>query len=156
MSLDVELGLRVEIRPLGREALMNVYYTALCIRKRAEDLLRPMGLSDVQLNVLLILAEQAGEDGLSQSRISEMLLVNRANVTSLVDRMERDGLVERRKASDRRVKMVCLTELGRGVLERVRPVYMREISESATLDEDEQRELIRLLEKVRAGIRHEA
>ncbi len=154
MSLDVELGLRGEIRPLGREALMNVYYTALCIRKRAEDLLRPMGLSDVQLNVLLMLAEQGGEDGLSQSRISEMLLVNRANVTSLVDRMERDGLVERRKASDRRVKMVCLTELGRGVLERVRPVYMREISESATLDEDEQRELIRLLEKVRAGIRH--
>jgi len=78
MSLEHELGLRKPIAMLGHEALLNIYFTATCIKKRAAEFLRPFGLTDVQLNVLMLLHHQSSDvGGLSQAQISDMMLVNR-------------------------------------------------------------------------------
>ena len=155
MSLNEELGLRVPIATVGHEALLNVYFSAVCIRKQAAEFLRPYRLTDVQINVLMLLGHQAGQgEGLAQGQLSDMMLVNKANVTGLVDRLERAGLVARTAHSkDRRSNVVQLTRRGRRLLEKVEPPYGREVARiMAALRPAEQKTLIRLLERVRANI----
>lgn len=155
MSLNEELGLRHPIATTGHEALLNIYFTSVCIRKRATEFLRRYGLTDVQVNVLMLLKHQADEgEGLSQSQLSSMMLVNRANVTGLVDRLEQAKLVMRTTdPSDRRSNLVRLTQRGRRLLEKVEPAYGREVARiMEVLTATEQRRLIGLLERVRANI----
>lgn len=155
MSLNEELGLRHPIATTGHEALLNIYFTSVCIRKRATEFLRRYGLTDVQVNVLMLLKHQADEgEGLSQSQLSSMMLVNRANVTGLVDRLEQAKLVMRTTdPSDRRSNLVRLTQRGRRLLEKVEPAYGREVARiMEVLTAAEQRRLIGLLERVRANI----
>jgi DNA-binding MarR family transcriptional regulator len=54
------------------------------------------------------------------SVLAGYLACDASNVTGLVDRLEGRGLVERRSAEhDRRVKLLCLTELGAEVRRRL-------------------------------------
>ncbi len=155
MSLSKELGLKKAITPLTHEALLNIYYTASCMKKRADEFFRPFGLTDVQFNALMILCHQSEpEGGLSQARLSDMMLVNRANITSLIDRMEKAGLVERTSApKDRRFNIVKITSQGQKLLAKVEPLYAQEIKKiMASLTSSEQTKLIGALEKIRGKI----
>ena len=155
MSLEHELGFRKPIALLVHEALLNIYFTATCIKKRAAEFLRPFGLTDVQLNVLMLLHHQsASEGGLSQAEISDMMLVNRANITSLIDRMEKAKLVVRTAAADdRRYNIIKLTERGKKIFAKVDPLYAKEVkSAMAVLKGTEQKRLVRMLERVRANL----
>lgn len=129
MALFEELGLRTGISNPEHEAILNIYFTAALIRKKADRFFRQFGISDVQFNVLNLLKYQAGEDGgLSQADLSRMLLVNRANITSLIDRMERDELVLRENdPEDRRTNIIRLTKKGRTLLEKIEEPYLEEI-----------------------------
>jgi DNA-binding MarR family transcriptional regulator len=54
---------------------------------------------------------------MSMGTAAEALGCDASNLTGIVDRLEKRGLVERRTvATDRRVKELVLTEAGRGVL----------------------------------------
>ena len=155
MSLEHELSLRKPVAFLGHEALLNIYFTATCIKKRAAEFLRRFGLTDVQLNVMMLLKHQSGEEGgLSQAEISDMMLVNRANITSLVDRMEKAKLVVRTAAAnDRRFNIVKLTDKAKKLFAKVDPLYSKEVTKTmACLKQTEQKKLVGLLERVRANI----
>ena len=154
MSLHTELCLKEPFTPLAREAMLNIYHTANCIKKRADEFFRSYGLSDVQFNVMMLLGHQGGaEGGLSQAQISAMMLVNRANITALIDRMEKAGLVERTAApSDRRYNIIKLTDYGRSLLARVEPLYIDEIKQATILEPAEQKQLIIMLEKIRHNV----
>lgn len=155
MSLERELHLRTPIKPLEREVLLNVYYTASCVKKKADEFFRQFGLSDVQFNVMMLLKHQSDPSqrdagGLSQAQISEMMLVNPANITSLIDRMEKAHLVTRTTApADRRSNIVTLTDYGSTLLAKVEPLYLQEIARTAVLSNAEQHELIAMLERLR-------
>lgn len=57
-------------------------------------------------------------DGVTMSELSRMLLVSNGNATTVVDRLEKDGLVKRSpSATDRRTVYVALTEEGARVFE---------------------------------------
>jgi DNA-binding MarR family transcriptional regulator len=154
MSLEEELNLRKPIELLPQEVLLNVYHTASCIKKEAGEFFRPFGLTTVQYNVLVLLKHQVGpEEGLTQAQLSEMMLVNRSNMTSLIDRMEKAELVVRTAAKDRRYKVIKLTDTGRELQERVEPLYHEEIKKRMeAIEEGEQKNLVTLLEKVRQYI----
>ena len=116
------------------------------------DFLHQFGLTDVQFNLMMLLKYQSGPvDGLSQAELSRMMLVNRANITGLIDRMEKGGLVVRTAdAEDRRYNIVKLTAHGKELLEQVDPQYGREIRQRMEwLSDQEQKKLIKLLEKIR-------
>jgi DNA-binding MarR family transcriptional regulator len=105
---------------------------------------------------LTLLYFQSGkEGGLSQAKISDMMLVNRANITSLVDRMEKAGLVTRDAHSkDRRFNIVKLTAKGKRLLEKVDPYYNGQIRKvMSPLSRSEMETLMRLLEKIRQQLR---
>lgn len=155
MALKEELGFVNPIRDAAHEAVLNVVLTGEMLAKEATRLLRPFGLTEAQLNVLMLLKYQSDGGGLSQTRLGRMLLVNRSNVTGLIDRMEEAGWVKRSaETGDRRVKRVKLTPAGRRILGRAEKVYMARIREvMAGLPDDGCAALCRILEKVRSRLR---
>ena len=86
--------------------------------------------------------------------LAEKLLVTGGNVTYVMDRLQRDGLVTRRRCSeDRRVVWAQLTDEGKSLIEEVFPGHAAYIEELVGgLDADERTELRRLLKKLGKGI----
>lgn len=150
MGLKEELGLRRDLRPKAHEAFLNVYYTAALLKKLARGLFRPFGITDVQFNVLQLLAYHAGDQGgLTQAELGHMMLVNRANITPLIDRMEKAGLVVRTPVpGDRRYHLVQLTNEGRDILTKVEAEYERWMHSIVGTVEDE--DLIQLVDSLGA------
>jgi MarR family 2-MHQ and catechol resistance regulon transcriptional repressor len=115
--------------------------------------LRRRDLTGAQLNALLAL-RAAGPNGLRMGEIGERLVVTRSNVTGLVDRLERQGLVARNAHSDRRATVVRLTDEGLSAVKRTVPHHARMLAElTECLSDREKRTLIRLLTKLRRQLR---
>ncbi len=155
MTLKSELNMRKGFENPAHEALLNIYYSAARIRKKAGEFFRRYGLTDVQFNVLSLLRHQCGEvGGLTQVELSKMMLVNRANITTLIDRMEKAGLVLRKPApDDRRFNIIELTPYGIEMYQKVREVYKRKIGEIMhVLNDDELESLKTILEKLRMSL----
>ncbi len=155
MSLDVELGLKKPVALLAHEALLSTYFTASCLRKKVGHFLQPFGLTDVQFNLMMLLKHQCGSsEGLTQAQLSSMMLVNRANITTLIDRMEKSDLVTRTSApSDRRYNVIVLTAYGKSLLSQIEPLYAGEVKRIMdVLMEAEQKRLIEMLDKIRSNI----
>jgi len=75
--------------------------------------------SSVQFAVMAVL-EREGE--CSQQQLCEAVDLDRSTIADLVARMERRGLLSRRRAAeDRRRNVTVLTPAGRAELERLRP-----------------------------------
>jgi DNA-binding MarR family transcriptional regulator len=106
------------------------------------------GLSASAFQTLAIL-EGAGEP-LAAHVIAERLLVSSASMTSLLDTLERKGLVERRPhPSDRRKILIHLTDEAHGVVDEMLPVIHAVITSAvADLTESERERLIRSLTKI--------
>jgi DNA-binding MarR family transcriptional regulator len=74
--------------------------------------------------VLLQLA-QGPAGGIRMSDVAERVLLSRSGLTRLVDRLEREGLVERRSCpSDARGQLALLTERGREVFAEARSTHL--------------------------------
>ena len=98
--------------------------TAATIQARLEAALEGVGLSLAKAGLLRYLAE-AGE-GVPLSELAKHQQCVRSNITQLVDRLEKDGLVKRRAdASDRRSIRAVLTPAGRKADARARQVLAR-------------------------------
>jgi len=157
-TLSEELGLR---RPFGdpaHETLLSIVVTADLLWKEADRLLEPFGLTDSQLNILMLLTFQSDAGELDQTTLGRMLIVNRSNVTGLVDRMEKQGLVQRvGDTADRRVKKVRLTAFGRRRLEEAAAVYgtrVRAVMDG--LKNDERQSLGRMLAAIRSRLKRQS
>lgn len=115
--------------------------------------LRQQRLTAAQFNALLVL-RAAGDDGLLMSEIGKRLVVTRSNVTGLVDRLERQGLVARCAHRDRRATVVRLTDSGAKALKRTLPQHARMLAElTGCLGVRDKQTLIRLLTKLRRELR---
>jgi DNA-binding MarR family transcriptional regulator len=81
------------------------------IQSTVAERLRAIGLSVPQCDVLTTLTEA---EGISQQELAQRLYVTKGNISGLLDRLERAGLVERRStAADRRQYAIYLTPKGR-------------------------------------------
>lgn len=138
--------------PSATECAQNLAHTAALFFDADTRGLRRHGLSPAA-RILLATIEGAGEP-LSQSALAERLLVTGASVSSLLDTLERKGLVRRvRGAPDRRTTLVELTNAAYPVLDAFLPeVTTLHAHEFAVLDEEERETLVRLLAKVAASI----
>jgi len=154
MSLSKELGLKRDFSTLEHEALLNIYHTTGMIKKRATGFFMDYGLTDVQFNVLELLYYQ-GEDkgGLTQIELSKMMLVNRSNITSLIDRMEKSKFVKRDGIpGDRRYNIIKLTDFGLKKFKEVEEKYINEVlNVMSKLSKEELKNLINICERIRLG-----
>ena len=94
-----------------------------------------------------LLASLHRHDGQTLAGLSRALLVTAGNVTGLVDRAERDGVVERRPdPDDRRASRVWLTDRGRALIKSVLPMHDKQVHEMLSgLPREDRRELRKLL-----------
>jgi len=90
---------------------------------------------------------------LTQGDISAKVLKSGSNMTTVIDNLERDGLVRRqRDASDRRVIHVHLTEAGSSKIESVLPGHVAAlVEEFSVLSAGEQETLGELCKKLGRG-----
>ena len=90
---------------------------------------------------------------MTQGKISAKVLKSNSNLTTVIDNLERDGLVRReRDANDRRVIHVHLTEAGRGKIEAVLPGHVAAlVEEFKVLSAAEQETLGELCKKLGKG-----
>ena len=91
------------------------------------------------------------------SSISEELGVTRRNVTALVDALEEEGLVRRQPhPTDRRATVIELTEEGERTAGAMYDEHREAVAELfGGLSEDDQRDLIRVLRRLRDALRRE-
>ena len=103
--------------------------TAQAVLKYADaHLYRKARLSTIKLIVLLGLASNNGV--MTPSEIAEWTQTERHNITALVKRMGRDGIVTtERNSSDKRRVNVTLTDKGREVLSQAMPVAKEVVSQ---------------------------
>ena len=102
------------------ERAVRVWFRFLRLESRIQSTvaehLRSIGLSVPQCDVLTTLTEA---EGISQQELAQRLYVTKGNISGLLDRLERAGLVERRSiAADRRQYAIYLTAAGREAAER--------------------------------------
>jgi DNA-binding MarR family transcriptional regulator len=106
------------------QALIELLRTADTIWDASRVFFGHWDLSPSQFNVLNLL--RLNPAGLSQTDLSRQLVMHRSNVTGLVDRLEKRGLVERNDAAaDRRAYSVVLTSAGAALLREILPDYYR-------------------------------
>jgi len=114
----------------------------------AEEL-RPSAVGVGQWAVLLVLWS---DDGLSQAALSRVVAIEPPTMVRTIDRMVRDGLVERRPdPRDARISRIHLTEHGRDLKDELIPKAVA-VNERvrARLGSKDARRLVRLLSKVLA------
>lgn len=134
------------------EAWVGLRRTADVLLRGVVEALRPAGLSPAQYNVLRIL-RGAGAAGLTCREIGERMLTHDPDLTRLLDRLTRRGLVSRaRDSRDRRVVHAHIAEAGLRLLEAVAPVladlHRRQLGH---LGPARLRTLHRLLDSARSG-----
>lgn len=109
----------------GYRALMELLRAADTVWDASRIFFERWDLSPSQFNVLNLL--RLNPDGLSQTDLSRQLIMHRSNLTGLVDRLEKRGLVARREvAADRRAYSVVLTAAGTRLLREILPRYYEE------------------------------
>jgi DNA-binding MarR family transcriptional regulator len=149
-SIQSEIRQTKPFSNLEDEALVALELTADRLQWRFSEMLKPHGLSPTQYNALRIL-RGAKDEGRSCSEIAERMVNRDPDITRLVDRLERRGLVVRsREDRDRRVITTRITHAGLELLEALnRPVEEFNHTMLSHLGKQQLRVLIKLLEAAR-------
>ncbi|MEV7801748.1 MarR family transcriptional regulator [Microbispora sp. NPDC088329] len=113
------------------------------------------GLSEVDFETLIRLA-RSPERRLRMSDLAAQTSLSTSGITRVVDRLERDGLVERHAcASDRRASYAVLSETGAERLRAVLPRHLEDIETWFTglLTENQLAEFLQALRVIRDVVR---
>lgn len=137
-------------KSLARELIGQMVTLSDDFRAAIKFQLRELDITDAQADTLWRLS---GEEAMSARRLAERLNCDASTVTSMIDRLEKQGMVRRvPHPTDRRVKLIQLTEAGCEVRDRLLR-YTAEQSPFALLDRGSQEQLHELLGEAVALIR---
>lgn len=99
-----------------------IYFTAQEIHNQAKKILQPLDITLEQFHTLKILVIA---NDLTQCQLCREANKSAANMTRLLDRLEKKGLLTRRtNPSDRRAALVTLTDKGRALVTEAREVLV--------------------------------
>jgi DNA-binding MarR family transcriptional regulator len=121
--------------------LVRVYQK---IDRASVHFLRPWNLNVAQFDVLV----QVGTTkSITQQELADRLLVTKGNISQLVDRMERLGLLKR--CQEGRTNLLVLTEVGEKLYTQVVPAQEEMImGQFSALSPEEVKQLLSLLRKL--------
>jgi DNA-binding MarR family transcriptional regulator len=108
----------------------------------------PLGTFDVLINLAL-----APEEMLRMRDLADAIVLSRSGLTRLVDRLVREGLVERRRCGeDARGAWAVLTPAGKRALAKAAPTHFDGVRRRflSALDEEEQERLGDVWDKIKA------
>jgi DNA-binding MarR family transcriptional regulator len=102
--------------------MYRIYMLHQQLHKRLEDVLNPFELTPASFNLLMLVKHQGGEQGISQVRLSEGLLVSASNTTRMLERLENRSMITRTpNERDRRQLMIVITDKASNLLDDVWP-----------------------------------
>ncbi len=114
----------------------SLRHVAFIIKKRGRDILVDFGITNPQFSALLALRENPN---ITMGELCDKLFLACSTATDLVDRMEKNGFLERKRdTQDRRVIRLSISEMGKRVISEVvaaRRRYVSSILEKLTEEE---------------------
>lgn len=134
-------------RPYVKEIDKLIRRVSFVIKCRGRDILDDFDITPPQFNALLLLAEYGD---MTIGELGNKMYLASSTATDLIDRMERNGLVERvRDSSDRRVVRLHMLEKGKEMIQKVlesRKRYLEKIL--VRVSAQEQEDLVRALQSI--------
>jgi len=147
-----------QTKPFGtieEELLVSLLRTTDVLHERFEQLIRPFNISMTQYNVLRIL-RGAEPEGRTCGEIGERMIAREPDVTRLLERMEKSGLIKRtRNREDRRVVVTRITSSGLKLLDEMEPKLRELDGLMQPMGERKIKMTLRLLDEVRERVRKE-
>ncbi len=150
--MNLRLKRATKAVPLEDRLFVAMLKTADALGQEAEQLIRAADLTSTQYNVLRIL-RGAGPQGLACREIGERMITHDPDITRLLDRMEKRGLITReRQKDDRRVVKTRITRQGLDLIKQldqpIRDLHKRQFRHMAGM---RLITLYDLLEEIRTG-----
>ena len=134
---------------MGMSVVTSVVRAQQLFAGRVDRALEPFGITFARYEILALLSfTRAGE--LPVGKLGDRLQVHGTTVTSAVERLERQGLVQRRRhPDDGRAVLVAITDAGRTVVAEATPVLNEAVFGAIELSVSQQRELYEMLRSLR-------
>jgi DNA-binding MarR family transcriptional regulator len=136
----------------AQEAMLNLLVAAGFVRQLVDDACAAADITSGQYNALRIL-RGAHPKGYPRGEIAARMVERAPDVTRLIDRLEKRGLVDRvRVPEDRRLSVTRITKAGLDLLKRVDP-HVHEIQRqfASRVAVRDLRELSRICEQIYGG-----
>ena len=127
-------------------AFLDLLRTCDVLSRELLEVLKPAELSPTQYNVLRIL--RGAKEGLMCGEIASRMITRDPDITRLLDRMEKRGLISRsRERKDRRVVLTRITQQGLKILANldgpIQEAHRRQLGHLGTARLKELAELLR-------------
>ena len=139
---------------LAAETWESLFRAQVAVMRRLQSGPAFRNLAVNEYDVLFTLS-RCPSGWLRLNELNDNVLLSQSSLSRLVDRLEKRGLVERMPApDDGRGVLLKLTEEGAAVQKEIGREHVRDIAElvGPALTAAEQRELLRLTEKLRASL----
>jgi DNA-binding MarR family transcriptional regulator len=149
-KLQAEIRQTKPFASAAEEALLNLQRTADCFRRDFQQALKPYGITATQYNALRIL-RGAADEALTCSELGERLVSSDPDITRLLNRLQRRGLIERqRDTHDRRSVKTVISPAGLHLLQKLTPLIEEHTDERVRhMGQAKLEALIDLLEDLR-------
>ncbi len=142
LKMSKNLGAREEVD-------LNLRVAVNLLDEKFYKMIEPFGITGAQYNVLRIL-KGVYPEGHARCAIATRMIERASDITRIIDRLEKQGLVIRdRTSEDRRMSITRITEKGIELVDKIKPLIENEHAQNTkALTEDECRQLSVLLEKL--------
>jgi DNA-binding MarR family transcriptional regulator len=105
---------------LTRCACFDLRRATRAVSRMYDDFLRDAGLNITQFAMLRLIC---GEKELSISTLGRSMVMERTSITRALAPLERDGLVHSRPGTDKRIRVVSVSNKGRRLVEAAEPKW---------------------------------
>ncbi|NOQ72917.1 MAG: MarR family transcriptional regulator [Crocinitomix sp.] len=149
MEFSREINQTKAFKSESIKAMLNVAYTASIQQDRMVELLKPYQINDQHYNILRILIGKNGEPA-SPGQVKAVLINSRGDLTRLVDKLVKMGLIDRGHSQhDRRSVELLITKKGKHLVERIANEFDANLVYDFKITEKEAKQLNNLLDKLR-------
>ncbi len=126
MQLQVSADAELQLRPTANavRAWTRLVWAEQAILARVEEDLKRAGFPSLEWYDVLLELDKAPDGVLPQAEVQSRILLAQYNLCRLIDRLEREDLVNRRPSpDDGRSNLLVITAKGRELRQAMWPVY---------------------------------
>lgn len=143
---------RGDERDVGRRAWRAVMQATGAVKAAFDDDFRSQTDIDIQVYDVLLHVFESGDEGIQMTDLAREIVLSKAGLTSLVDRLETRSLVQRvPDPADRRAVRIKLTKQGEKTFRSAARIHLDGIRERVTqhLTDEEARIIADAFERIR-------
>ena len=142
-----------ELDKFNNDTILKLVRVSEALVKAGDRFFSEYGVTAAQYDVLVIL--KYSEKKVTQTDLGDRRVVSRSNITGIIDRLEKLGLVKREDSpDDRRVKHLMITRKGADLINKVENRYFDNLKQLLWfLDEKDKNELTEIISRIEKGLR---